>query len=328
METKSDQFWLGFDLGGTKILSALYDADFYQISRQREKIRGAEGKKEGMAAIVKLIRKTLDDTTVRDHDLNGICIGCPGPLDLETGTIIEAPNLGWKNVKVRKILEAEFNCPVFVINDVDAGVFGEYCFGAAQNSRCAIGVFPGTGVGGGCVYKGEIIHGAKSTCMEIGHMQIIPEGPRCGCGRIGCLETVASRLVIASRVAAAAYRGQAPYIYERCGTEVSSIRSGALAAAVDAGDEAVKEIILEAADYLGMAVGSLVNLMNPEVVVLGGGLVEAMPDLVLNGVRKSAREHCLPSFVDSFTLVTAKLGDDATVMGAAAWARKQLAFAK
>lgn len=319
-----DQFWLGFDLGGTKILSALFDSEFYQVSRQREKIRGAEGKKAGMAAIADLIQKTLDETTVKSKDLGGICIGCPGPLDLETGTIIEAPNLGWSNVQVRKTLEKKFGCPVFVVNDVDAGVFGEYSFGAAADSRCTIGVFPGTGVGGGCVYNGEIIHGGKSTCMEIGHMQIIPHGQRCGCGRTGCLETVASRLVIASRVAAAAYRGNAPYIYEKHGTDLSNIRSGALASAIDAGDDIVREIIEEAAEYIGMAIGNLVNLLNPDTVILGGGMVEAMPDIILNRARKAAQKRCMPSFVDSFEVVPAKLGDDATVMGAAAWAQRQL----
>ena len=320
----SERFWLGFDLGGTKILAALFDREFYQVSRHREKIRGAEGKKAGIAAIVDLIRKTLDDTTIQPNDLGGICIGCPGPLDLETGTIVEAPNLGWKNVSVRKILEKEFDCPVFVINDVDAGIFGEFCFGAATDSRCTVGVFPGTGVGGGCVYKGEIIQGRKSSCMEIGHMQIIPHGPRCGCGRYGCLETVASRLVISSRVAAAAYRGNAPYIYRNFGTDLSKIRSGALASAIAAGDEIVREIIEESADYLGMAIGNLVNLLNPDTVVLGGGLVEAMPEIILNRARETARERCMPGFQDTFRVVPAKLGDDATVMGAAAWAQRQL----
>lgn len=321
MSKDSDQFWLGFDLGGTKILSSLFDREFYQVSRKRERIRGAEGKKAGMAAIVDLIHKTLDETTATPKQLGGICVGCPGPLDLKEGTIIRAPNLGWEDVKVRKILEREFGCTVTIINDVDAGVYGEYCFGSAIDARCVIGVFPGTGIGGGCVYEGEILRGGNSSCMEIGHMQVVPEGQRCGCGRHGCLETVASRLVISSRVAAAAYRGNAPYVYENFGTDLSNIRSGALADAIKAGDKVVQEIIEEAAAYLGRAIGDLVNLLNPEVVVLGGGLVEAMPKVILDVVEKSAKKRCMPAFGGSYKIVEAKLGDDATVMGAAAWAK-------
>lgn len=320
-----EQFWLGFDLGGTKMLSAMYDCEYYPISRQRRRIQGAQGKKAGMEAIGDLIQRTLDETTVEPRELGGIGIGCPGPLDLDEGTIIEAPNLGWKNVKVRSILEKRFGCPVTVINDVDAGVYGEYSFGAATGARCVIGVFPGTGIGGGCVYQGRILQGARSSCMEIGHMQVVADGDRCGCGRWGCLETIASRLAISARVATAAYRGNAPYIYEHYGTDLSKIRSGALAEAIKAGDKIVEEIVVTAVERLGVAIGNLVNLLNPDVVVLGGGLVDAMPEIFVGGVTSAANRRCMPSFVDTFKVVPAKLGDDAAVMGAAAWAQTNLA---
>ena len=321
MGTDREQLWVGFDLGGTKILAALYDSEFYAISRQRERIRGAEGQIAGMDAIGDLIERALEDTTIKPQDLGGIGIGCPGPLDLEAGTIIEAPNLGWKNVHVRGILEERFGCPVTVINDVDAGVYGEYSFGAAKGARCVIGVFPGTGIGGGCVYEGRILRGARSSCMEIGHIQVASDGPRCGCGRWGCLETVASRLVISARVAAVAYRGNAPYIYEHYGTNVANIRSRALAEAIKAGDTAVQEIVVAAAEQLGTAMGDLVNLLNPDVIVLGGGLVDAMPEIFVSGAAEAANRRCMPGFENTFKVVPAQLGDDATIMGAAAWAQ-------
>lgn len=324
MDEYDDDYWVGFDLGGTKMLAALYDDEFHQLSRQRKKTQGADGVEAGVKNIINVIRATLSPTRIVPEDLTGICIGCPGPLDLDEGIIIEAPNLGWKNVPIVRILENEFQCEVLIANDVDAGVYGEYCFGAARDARCAIGIFPGTGIGGGAVYEGKIFRGHKSSCMEVGHIQVDPNGHRCGCGRRGCLEAQAGRLAVAAQVAQAAYRGRAPYILKTYGTDLAEIRSGALAEAVKAGEKVVEEIIRDAARMIGRAVGDLVNLLNPDVVVLGGGMVEAMPELFVEEVTDSANAQTMPAFVDSFTVTAAKLGDDACILGTAAWARAQV----
>ncbi|MCA9245952.1 MAG: ROK family protein [Planctomycetales bacterium] len=315
----NDRHWVGFDLGGTKMLAKVFDAEFNGLGQERTKTKGHEGAEAGLKRIARSIHKALEATQVAPSQLAGIGVGCPGPLDLKRGIIRSAPNLGWENVEIKDYLEKEFDCPVVILNDVDAGVYGEYRFGVAKNSRTAIGVFPGTGIGGGCVYDGSILRGKNSSCMEIGHVQVAPEGPLCGCGRRGCLEAVASRLVIASRAAAAAYRGQAPYLLARAGTDLSNIRSGALADSIANGDEAVEAIVREAARHIGRAVAGVVHLLGPDVVVLGGGLVEAMTELFLSEVTESAEQRVLPSFVDTFKVVAAKLGDDAGAMGAAAW---------
>jgi glucokinase len=161
--------------------------------------------------------------------------------------------------------------------------------------------------------------------MEIGHVQVAPEGPVCGCGRRGCLEAVASRLAVSSLAAAAAYRGQAPHLLERIGTDVASIRSGALAESVANGDAVVETIVREAARHIGRAVAGVVHLLGPDVVVLGGGLVEAMTELFVTEVRDTAARRVMPSFADSFEVVPASLGDDAGVMGCAAWAQHVVA---
>jgi glucokinase len=249
-------------------------------------------------------------------------MGCPGPLDLDRGIIHEAPNLGWNDVPIKQTLEKEFGCRAAIANDADAGVFGEYRFGAAKDSRCALGVFPGTGIGGGCVYEGRILRGKKSSCMEIGHVQVLPDGPLCGCGHRGCLESLSSRLAISAAVATAAFRGQAPHLQEMAGTDLSDIRSGVLAESIKAGDAVVERIVRDAARYIGVAVAGVVNLLTPDTVVLGGGLVEAMPKIFTEEVAAAARERCLPSYEDEFRVVAAKLGDDAIVMGAAAWVRE------
>lgn len=320
MPDKDTRHWIGFDLGGTKMLAKVFDADFQALGHDRTKTKGHEGMEAGLGRIVKTIQDALKKSEVDEKQIAGIGIGCPGPLDLDAGVIRSAPNLGWENVPVKDHLEAKFDCPVVMLNDVDAGVYGEYRFGVAKESRTVVGVFPGTGIGGGCVYDGKILRGKTSSCMEIGHVQVAPEGPLCGCGRRGCLEAVASRLVIASRSAAAAYRGQAPHLLKNAGTDLADIRSGALAASIAAGDATVERIVREAARHIGRAVAGVVHLLAPDKVVLGGGLVEAMTELFVHEVGGAARRRVLPAFADSFEVVAAKLGDDAGVIGAAAWA--------
>jgi glucokinase len=250
----------------------------------------------------------------------GIGVGCPGPVDMDRGVVLGTPNLDWDNVAVKKALEDHFGCHVAVLNDVDAGVYAEYRFGAAKNARCVLGVFPGTGIGGGCVYEGKILRGRRSSCLEIGHMPVVPNGLLCGCGQRGCLEAEASRLAISSAAAQAAYRGDAPHLLELAGTDLVDIKSGVLAESIRQGDKVIEEIVRHAAETIGIAVASVVNLLLPDLVVLGGGLVEAMPDLFVGSVRNAARARVMHSFADAFEVVAAKLADDASVTGAAAWA--------
>ena len=171
------------------------------------------------------------------------------------------PNLAWGDVEIGKLLTKEFGCPTAVINDVDSGMYGEYRFGAAKDAFCALGVFPGTGIGGGCVYRGEILRGHNITAMEIGHCQVVYNGPLCGCGQRGCLESVASRTAIAANAARAALRGDAPHLFEKAGTDLANIRSGALAESIKEGDKAVEVIVEEAARLIGLAVSTTINLL-------------------------------------------------------------------
>jgi glucokinase len=317
-----DGCWVGFDLGGTKMHAVLFDARYQPVGRRRKKTRGHEGADVGVDRIASIIGKLLDDAQVPRDQLQGIGIGAPGPVDMDAGVILEAPNLGWKNVRLRELLEKEFDCPVAVCNDVDAGVFGEYKFGAARGARTALGVFPGTGIGGGLIYDGQIFRGRGSSCFEIGHMPVVPNGAPCGCGRRGCLETVASRLAMSAEIAKAAYRGQAPHLLRVAGTDLANIRSGALAEAIEAGDKIVEQIVRDGARFLGVALSGVVNLVLPDVIVLGGGLVESLPELFLDEISGELQRRVMPAFASAFTLKVAELGDDAGVMGAAAWSRQ------
>jgi glucokinase len=314
------KYWLGFDLGGTKMMALALDADFKIRGSSRAKTRGSEGAKEGLSRIVDTIEEALKEADIKRQQLGGVGVGFPGPLDLERGVILQAPNLGWQNVPLKETLEKTFDCPAIIANDVDAGTYGEYRFGAAQKARCVVGVFPGTGIGGACVYEGRILRGKTSSCMEIGHLQVQPRGRVCGCGQRGCLEAVASRLAISAEAAMAVYRGEAPHLREIAGTDIAEMKSGALARAIKAGDSVIERIVRNAAEHLGIALANVVNLLAPDIVVLGGGMVEAMKDLFLDEIRKVVDNRAMKSFTKSLKIVAAELGDNATALGAAAMA--------
>lgn len=318
---KKKNYWVGFDLGGTKMLACVYDGDFTLKGRKRKKTKAHIGAEAGLQRMIKTIDEALADAGVAPDRLAGIGIGCPGPLDLDRGIVLETPNMGWKNVNVAKVIRAAFKCPAVIANDVDAGVYGEYRFGAARGARCVVGVFPGTGIGGGCVYEGSIIRGRIGSCMEIGHLPVTVDGPLCGCGRRGCLETYAGRPAIAAACAAAARRGEAPHLLKTTGADIGNIRSSAIADAVKAGDAAVERIVREAAQRIGWTMAGVVNLLAPDVVLLGGGLVEAMPDIFLLEVESAIKARVMSSMEGIFKVVVAELGGDAGVTGMAAWAR-------
>ena len=306
------------------MLTVAYDDKWKPVGRRRRKTRGRDGSDSGVERIASTIERLLNENDIKIDHVAGIGIGCPGPIDLDNGRILTTPNLGWDDVDLREFLEDRFGCRVVVLNDVDAGVFGEYEFGAAKNARCAVGIFPGTGVGGGCVYEGKILQGAGVSCMEIGHTRISSSSRASGYDLPGTLEAEASRLTIAAEAAKAAHRGDAPHLFKEVGTDLADIRSGALADSVKAGDEKIKRLVEEAAEAIGLAVVNVVHMLAPDKIILGGGLIEAMEDLIVGTVAKTARKSCMPVYKDRFEVVAAKLGDDAGVMGAAAWAKKQL----
>ncbi len=325
MAADETNVWIGFDLGGTKMLSVAYDDDYLELGRRRRKTRGRDSSDSGVERIASTIERMLSESQIDLARVRGIGIGCPGPIDLKKGRILVTPNLGWDNVDLTDFLQSRFKCPAIVLNDVDAGLYGEYLFGAAKDSRCAVGIFPGTGIGGGCIYEGSILQGAGISCMEIGHTRISSGARSSARGMSGTLEAEASRLAIAAEAAKAAQRGEAPALMKDCGTDLAEIRSGAIAAAIENGDTVIRRLVQDAAESVGIAVVNIVHLLAPDRIVLGGGLVEAMPELIVETVRKTARQNVMPVYRDRFEVVAAKLGDDAGAIGAAAWARRMIA---
>lgn len=317
--TDSSNYWIGFDLGGTKMLCVVLDQDFQVVARGRKKTKGMYGAEAGLERIAGLIEETISEAGLSKDQIAGIGVGCPGPIDWRRGVVTVAVNLGWHDVPIGDFLAKRFGCRVEVLNDVDAGVYGEYRFGAAKGAYAALGIFPGTGIGGGCVHDGKILRGQRLTVMEIGHIKISSSTRSSGVPMTGTLEAEASRLNIAAECVKLCYRGEAPELAKIVGTDLGSVRSKALAQAVKNGDKAVEEVIRQAAQYVGYAIVNMIYLIGPDVVVLGGGLVEALPEVYLDEVQKITNQMVMPCYADSYTIKTAELGDDAGAVGAAAY---------
>jgi len=321
---QAQKVWIGLDLGGTKMLAVVYDDAFKELGKAKCKTRGNEGPAAGLARMTESIEDALQNAGCADRSrIAGIGIGCPGPINPSLGEIVEAPNLGWFRVPIGPQISSAFGCPTVISNDVDAGVFAEYQFGAGRESRRLVGIFPGTGIGAGAVIDGKLVQGDQISCMELGHIPLFPETSGKG-QNTSTLENECSRLKIAAEAARAAYRGQAPKLLALCGTDLANITSGKLAESIASGDTVIEDIVTRSAIMLGNGVATLIHLLAPDTIVLGGGLVEAMPKLYLENVRKSAKRRVLGPYKESFKVVAAKLGDDAGVLGAAAWAKTQI----
>lgn len=319
---REDDFIVGVDIGGTKMMAVVYDAKFKPKGRCRKKSKNGKKDEAAEERIFKVIDEAIADAG--RPSIKGIGVGSPGPLDPDRGVIIDTPNLGWKDFPLADILAKRYDVPVVVDNDVNMGTYGEWTSGDISECKHVVGVFPGTGIGGGIIIDGKILHGFSGAAGEIGHITIEVDGPYCGCGKRGCLEAVASRIAIAKEVAALAAREDAPYILAECGTDIANIRSSVIAKAIKSGDKMVEGVVRKAAFYVGIGVANLINTLSPEAVVLGGGLVEAMEQLYLEEVNRAIKAHAMPFLRKNVRVVPAKLGDDAVALGAARYIAKRL----
>lgn len=324
---KKVPFWVGFDLGGTKMLATVLDENYQVLATARKATNGSEGVIKGRAKVVKAVSEAIAEAGVDPKGLQGIGIGCPGLVNPEKGVLINAPNLGWSNVNLRQLLTAAFKVPVVVMNDVDAGTYGEYALGAGKGAKSVLGVFPGTGLGAGYVFNGELIQGKTVSAMELG-MIYLP-GTHIGSAQHGVvmLEDLTSRLNLAAQGGVVCYRGQAEALEKKTSGNLRDIRSKALANSLRAGDEGTMVMFGNSVRYLGLGVAMVVNLLAPDRIVLGGGLVEELPSLYVNMLREEVARYALPSLAKPIRYVVAKLGGNAVAVGSVAWLRHSTAAA-
>ena len=321
----NDDYVVGVDMGGTKILAAVINAKGEIVQQAKTATKPKKGADEVIKRITRCIVEAIGGAELKPSQIRAIGIGSPGPLDPETGVIIFAPNLGWSNVPLKAELEANLSIPTFVDNDVNVGTLGEYAFGAGRGVKNLVGIFVGTGIGGGIILDGKLFHGVNKTAGEVGHMIVKANGPRCGCGNFGCLEAVASRTAITKELQKAILKkGKKSILTKLNDGKLDQIRSQAIAKAVKRGDKPTIKVMQRAGKYLGISVASIVHFLNPEMVVLGGGVIEAMGDSLLEPIRQAAAKYALPTTMDGVHIVEATLGDNAGVIGASVLARQRL----
>lgn len=312
-----EKLTVGFDLGGTKMLCALVDGTGTIVARTKRKTRGAEGPQVITEDIIASIREVLDMAQRTPLDLEAIGLAVPGLLDRAKGRVVHTPNLGFENFPLAEKIKKEFPVPVFLENDVNAGVWGEYVAGAAKGCDSVLGVFPGTGIGGGLVIGGRLHRGATGNAGEFGHMTIQLEGPSCGCGQRGHVEGMASRSAMSREAAGLIAAGAVTGPLAEYGSNVKDLSSKFFAEALKLKEPKIMEIIDRSAEHLGTALAGAVNLLDPELVVLGGGLVEKLGDYYIKKVEKALKDRAMAFIVKTTKIKSAVLGDDAGVLGAA-----------
>jgi glucokinase len=308
----------GIDLGGTKIAAAVMNFKGRIISKTREFTDMSHGSESLAEQMKRTVRKILKDQGIRITELAGIGIGAAGPLNRKTGILVEPPNLkGYRDIPLVKPLVDEFSIPVFLENDANAAALAENMFGAGRSAQNMVYLTISTGIGGGIIIEGKLYHGCSDGAGEIGHMTIDPDGPLCGCGNNGCFEAMASGTAIArfarEKVKAA---GKEELIVKKANGDYEKITAEIVFECARTGDSTAREIIKMTSEHLGTGIASVINIFNPEKIVLGGGVINAW-DMIAETVRKTAEKRAMKSLYRNVEIVPAALGDDVVLIGAA-----------
>jgi glucokinase len=318
---KRHQYIIGVDLGGTNIVVGAMSADGKHHHAMRSIPTSAEVGAEGVAdRIVGLIEgvilDTIQQTKAQRRDFIGVGIGAPGPLDRDKGLVIVAPNLGWRNFPLRDRIGERLNLPATLDNDANCATVGEWWQGAAKGATNVIGMTIGTGIGGGLILDGKLFHGSSDVAGEIGHTTIDLNGRHCKCGNYGCLEAYASGPNIALRAVEEIEDGADSSLRTLVAGDLGKITAQTVYQAAADGDELALEIVNDTAKFLGVGIGNLLNVFNPEVVVVCGGVTLAGPHLFEPLRREVARRAFKPA-VAACRIVPGELAGTAGVFGAA-----------
>lgn len=314
---------VGIDLGGTKVLAGVVGPGNEILGRAKRPTPAMEGADAILKTIVDCVDEALASARLGRDDVAAAGVGSPGPLDTEAGVILFSSNMNVRNFALGPSLSSVLGHPVLVQNDVRVGGYGEFRLGAGRGYQNLIVVFVGTGIGGCLVQDGRVLLGATGNAGEIGHVVVKAGGPKCGCGSRGCLEALASRTAVTRRIAKAVRKGMPTVLAEKVVRKTGRLKSGEIADAVAAGDHVANREVRRAAHFLGLGLGSLINVLGPEAVIIGGGVAEALGDPWVDLVRVSAREQELTDPTEKIKIERAALGDDAGILGAALLARER-----
>ncbi|GAB1481976.1 ROK family protein [Treponema sp.] len=317
---KQAHYYIGFDLGGTKMIAALVDEKGNILSRSRSRTPGEEGPDAVAAAMAKTVEAACAEAKIDPSEISALGAAIPGIIDPERGTV-NLTNLNLKEYPLKSSLEKALKVPVILENDVNAGTWAEFALGAAKGYRHVIGVFVGTGIGGGLILDGKLYRGWRGSAGEIGHLIIQDGGPLCGCGQYGCLEAFAARTAMAKDAVAIAAAGHLPELINKTGTDFKKFKSSIFEKALDMGNESVQGIVDRAAYHLGVGLASAAMLLNPEVFVIGGGFADRLRGSYLETVTKTMHSKAMNGVIQDVKVILGTLGDDAVPLGAALLAR-------
>ncbi len=319
MKTK---MFIGIDVGGTKIAGAVVDAKGKILSREKESTPQKASPKEILEVIEEVIESLLDENDLTPSQISAIGLGIPGLVD-PRNRILATPNINLAGFPLAAKLEKKFKRKVSLGNDVNLGLLAEKWLGAARKFNNVVGLFPGTGIGGAVILNGELFIGPHGAAAELGHMIIDMQGPKCTCGNRGCLEAIASRWAIERDIRSELKSGKKSLIRKLI-KKSSVIKSKSLKECLKAKDPLVTRTMQRSSAVLGQACVSVRHIFNPELIILGGGVMEACGDFILPVVNKAMKADPFFSKFDKCRVVRSELQDDAVILGAVALAKKTL----
>jgi glucokinase len=316
----SDGRWvLGVDIGGTNLVVAAvpFGGGPPRGLRRSPTNRSPDAAVDEVTRLAaEVVREAIERHGCSVDQLLGVGIGCPGPLDVDLGLVIATPNLGWRDYPIRDRIAERLALPATLDNDANCATYGEYWQGAGRGARSLVGVTLGTGIGGGIILDGAIVRGASNVAGELGHTTIDFMGRRCACGNYGCLEAYASGPNIAARAREGLEAGYESSLAELVGGDLSKITAATVYDALVAGDEYATEVMGETAKILGAGIANVVNLLNPDRIVVVGGVTRA-GDHLFNPLRAEVRRRAFDAAVSACRILPGELPETAGVIGAA-----------
>ncbi|MFO7956591.1 MAG: ROK family protein [Candidatus Brocadiia bacterium] len=314
--------YVGVDVGGTNITTALVREDGDIIERNKNRTPRQGTPEDALNAIIQTIDELLEDAEVPPGELAAVGLTVPGVVNPDEGLVVVTPNMNLSGLHAVEPAEEHFGVPVVLGNDVNVGTLGESWLGAARGADSVVGMFIGTGIGGGVIQGGRLVSGARLAAGEIGHIVMEIDGPLCGCGNRGCLEALASKTAIARDIRDAAAAGRETALTQIMGGDLSRrLKSKPLKKALKKKDPLVTEVMAKASRVIGFACLTVRHLLDPEVIVIGGGVMEACADFVMPIVNEVVEGDKLPGARPGGRVVPSELEDDAGVLGAVALAR-------
>jgi len=308
-----EKYGLGIDIGGTNITVALVTEKGKIVRKIRFPTRAKEGKAKTINHIIKALTEIMKD--LPSDSIRGIGIGAAGDIDPDKGVVRFSPNLFWKNVPIVRSIRDKFKLNVVLDNDANAAAWGTYVLETGRKVNNLLCVTLGTGVGGGIIIDGKIYHGASGSAGEIGHMTVNPHGQRCNCGNYGCLETYIGSDYIVKKAICEIRKGEKSLIEKIVGGRLKSVTTQTIETAALRGDKLARRIWKEAGEYLGLALSGVINLLNPEAIIFGGGVAKA-GELIFRPMREVIRKRAFKFPFQKVKFIRTKFGQDLGVIGA------------